>query len=128
MTAFETGTVAVPGATLWYKTWGSGPVVLMLQGGSADADGGDTIAPFLADHFKLIAYDRRGLARSSIDNPEAPLQLQTHGEDVHHLLAALSSGPALLFGSSIGALVGLDVVTRHPEQVHTLVAHEPPLP
>jgi hypothetical protein len=38
------------------------------------------------------------------------------------------SGPqyAYVLGSSGGALVGLDLVARHPEQVHTLIAHEPP--
>jgi pimeloyl-ACP methyl ester carboxylesterase len=31
-----------------------------------------------------------------------------------------------VFGSSIGALIGLDLIARHPEQVRLLVAHEPP--
>jgi pimeloyl-ACP methyl ester carboxylesterase len=38
----------------------------------------------------------------------------------------LSTEPVYVFSSSGGALVGLDLVTQHPEQVHTLVAHEPP--
>jgi pimeloyl-ACP methyl ester carboxylesterase len=36
-------------------------------------------------------------------------------------------GPAAVFGSSGGATVGLALVTTHPDQVHTLVAHEPPV-
>jgi pimeloyl-ACP methyl ester carboxylesterase len=52
--------------------------------------------------------------------------IATHGDDAHHLLAALTTEPGFVFGSSIGALIGLDLVTRHPEQVHVLVAHEPP--
>jgi pimeloyl-ACP methyl ester carboxylesterase len=31
-----------------------------------------------------------------------------------------------VFGSSIGVLIGLDLVARHPEQVAILIAHEPP--
>jgi pimeloyl-ACP methyl ester carboxylesterase len=34
--------------------------------------------------------------------------------------------PVFAMGSSIGALIGLDLVARHPEQVRTLIAHEPP--
>jgi pimeloyl-ACP methyl ester carboxylesterase len=52
--------------------------------------------------------------------------IATHGDDAHHLLAALTTEPALVFGSSIGGLIGLDLVARYPEQVRVLVAHEPP--
>src|SRR5262249_24776861 len=49
-------------------------------------------------------------------------------DDAHRLLAALASDyePAYVLGSSGGAIIGLDLVARHPEQVHTLIAHEPP--
>ena len=39
----------------------------------------------------------------------------------------LGGGPAYVFGSSGGAMVGLALVTAHPGQVRTLVAHEPPV-
>ena len=42
------------------------------------------------------------------------------------LIAALDAGPVDLFASSGGALNALALVARHPEQVRTLVAHEPP--
>jgi clorobiocin biosynthesis protein CloN7 len=46
---------------------------------------------------------------------------------MHRLLSALGGGPAAVFGSSGGATVGLALVTAHPGQVRTLVAHEPPV-
>jgi clorobiocin/coumermycin A biosynthesis protein CloN7/CouN7 len=46
---------------------------------------------------------------------------------VHRLLSAFGSLPAQVFGSSGGAVVGLALVTAHPGQVGTLVAHEPPV-
>ena len=48
-------------------------------------------------------------------------------DDVHRLLSALGGGPADVLGSSGGALLGLALVTAHPDQLRTLVAHEPPL-
>jgi len=48
-------------------------------------------------------------------------------EDLHRLLSALGGGPADVLGSSGGALVGLALVTAHPDELRTLVAHEPPL-
>ncbi len=47
-------------------------------------------------------------------------------DDAHHLLAALTTGPVLVFGGSLGALLGLDLVAHYSEQVRTLGAHEPP--
>jgi pimeloyl-ACP methyl ester carboxylesterase len=49
-----------------------------------------------------------------------------HSDDASRLLAALTNEPAFVFGSSISALIGLDLVACHPEQVRILVAHEPP--
>src|SRR6266700_3779138 len=42
------------------------------------------------------------------------------------LLAAVTSDPALVLGTSLGAVLGLDLISRHPGQVRLLVAHEPP--
>jgi len=46
--------------------------------------------------------------------------------DVHRLLVDVGSEPAFVFANSGGAPVGLELVTHHPQQVQTLVAHEPP--
>jgi pimeloyl-ACP methyl ester carboxylesterase len=120
------GTLRVDGATLFYRVRGSGPLLLILPGGDGDADTIDALRSQLVDHYTVVAYDRRGISRSTIDAPAAHLTVATHGEDAHHLLAALTEEPAFLFGSSIGALIGLDLVARHPGQVRRLVAHEPP--
>ena len=42
-------------------------------------------------------------------------------------MADLDAGPVDLFASSGGAVNALALVAKHPEQVRTLVAHEPPL-
>jgi pimeloyl-ACP methyl ester carboxylesterase len=116
----------VPGANLYYKIEGSGPLLLLLQGGDGDADATDAIVGHLADRYAVLTYDRRGLSRSTIDDPTAPLELSTHTEDASRLLSSLTEAPVRVFGASIGALLGLDLITRHPEQVLLLLAHEPP--
>jgi pimeloyl-ACP methyl ester carboxylesterase len=100
----------------------------LLQGGDGDAEGMDSLANHLVDRYTVVSYDRRGLSRSKLDDPAEALSLQTHGDDAHRLLAALTTEPALAFGGSLGALLGLDLLARHPEQVRTLVVHEPPAP
>jgi pimeloyl-ACP methyl ester carboxylesterase len=118
--------LAVPGATLYYKMQGHGPLLLMLQGGDGDADGTDALTSHVIDHYTVLSYDRRGLSRSPVDDPSAPVDLSTHCDDAARLLAAVTDEPALVFGTSIGALLGLDLVSRHPESVGLLVSHEPP--
>jgi pimeloyl-ACP methyl ester carboxylesterase len=105
---------------------GSGPLLLILPGGDGDADSADALRNQLADRYTVLTYDRRGISRSKIDAPGESLTLATHSDDAHRLLAALTNQPVFVFGSSIGALIGLDLVARHSEQVSILVAHEPP--
>jgi pimeloyl-ACP methyl ester carboxylesterase len=66
------------------------------------------------------------LSRSTIEAADENLTLATHSDDAHLLLAGLTNESAFVFGSSISALIGLDLIVRHPRQVRVLVAHEPP--
>jgi pimeloyl-ACP methyl ester carboxylesterase len=50
-----------------------------------------------------------------------------HADDLHRLIQAIGGGPVDLFASSGGAVNALALVSKHPEDVRTLVAHEPPL-
>lgn len=127
MSIAKTGELAVPGASLYYQMRGAGPLLLVLQGGAADASGFDGISNHLLDRYTILTYDRRGLSRSTLDEGAAAPRIETHGDDAHRLLAALASEPALVTGCSIGALIALELVARHPEQVRMLVAHEPPV-
>jgi pimeloyl-ACP methyl ester carboxylesterase len=105
---------------------GSGAWLLILPGGDGDADTADTLCNELGDRYAVATYDRRGMSRSNIDAPGESLTIATHSDDAHRLLAALTDQPVFVFGSSIGALIGLDLVARHPEQIAILIAHEPP--
>jgi len=120
-------TLKVPGATLYHELRGSGPVLLMIPGGPADATVFTPIASLLADRYAVVTYDTRGNSRSRLDGPPEDQRMEVHSNDAHRLLAALGTEPAYVLGSSSGATVGLDLVARHPEQVQALVAHEPPI-
>jgi len=120
--------VRVPGATIHYQVRGAGPVLLIVMGGGGDADAGRGIAEPLSDRFTVVTYDRRGLSRSTLDDPDERPTIRTHSDAAPRLLAEITDEPARVFGTSLGALIALDLVARHPEQVSVLVAHEPPLP
>jgi pimeloyl-ACP methyl ester carboxylesterase len=123
----KTHTLKVPGATLYYETRGSGPVLLMIMGGFGDAGGFEEVASFLANNYTVVTYDPRGNSRSPLDGPAEDQQIAVHSEDARRLLETVSSKPVAVFGTSSGAIVGLDLIARHPTLVSRLVVHEPPL-
>jgi pimeloyl-ACP methyl ester carboxylesterase len=128
-TQYETKTLKVPGASLYYEVRGSGPVLLMMPGGPADAASFHPIAGHLASHYTVVTYDPRGLSHSRLDGPlEGDKIVEIFADDVHHLLAAVTKEKANIFASSGGAVIALELAARHPEQIKTLVAHEPPAP
>lgn len=119
-------TLDVPGARLYYEVRGQGPVLMMI-GLPMDSGGFAGLASALADRYTTVTYDPRGFGRSTIDDPDEDADPELVADDISRLLATVGAGPALIFGSSGGATTGLALVSAHPEQVRTLVAHEPPL-
>src|SRR5258705_7109479 len=83
------GTLAVPGASLYYQVRGAGPTLLLMSGGHGDANSFDGMASTLAEHFTVVSYDRRGYARSPLADPTAPQIVATHGDDAAALLRAV---------------------------------------
>ena len=121
-----THTLDVPGARLYYERRGTGPLLLLI-GSPMDSTGFAGLASALADDYTVVTYDPRGIGNSSRQDLGRDVTPEQQADDVHRLLAALGRGPAYVFGSSGGAVVGLALVTAHLGQVRTLVAHEPPV-
>jgi clorobiocin biosynthesis protein CloN7 len=119
-------TLDVPGARLYYERRGTGSLLLLI-GSPMDSAGFSGLAGALAGHYMVVTYDPRGIGNSSREDATADVTPGQQADDVHRLLSALGGEPAHVFGSSGGAVVGLALVTAHPDQVRTLVAHEPPV-
>lgn len=117
----------VPGAVLHYEVRGAGPVLLLIPGSNGDAGFYEGLATALADRYTVVTYDRRGFSRSPLAEPFGSEWSQVHADDARRLLAAVADEPALVFGSSAGAIIGLDLLSQQPALVRGLVAHEPPL-
>jgi pimeloyl-ACP methyl ester carboxylesterase len=129
MTEPTTHTLDVPGAVLTYDVRPSGSAgapALVLIGSPMGAAGFGTLAGHFADRT-VVTYDPRGVERSRRTDGATLSTPEEHADDVHRLIAALGAGPVDLFASSGGAVNALALVARHPEQVGTLVAHEPPV-
>jgi pimeloyl-ACP methyl ester carboxylesterase len=128
MTEPKTYTLDVPGAVLTYdvrSNEASTEPVLLIIGSPMGASGFVTLAGHFGDRT-VVTYDPRGAERSRRADSTAQITPDEHADDLHRLIEALDAGPVDIFASSGGAVNALVLVAAHPDQVRTLVAHEPP--
>ncbi|WP_136054537.1 alpha/beta hydrolase [Microbacterium sp. K24] len=124
-------TLELPDVDLVYDVHGPLPTAdgrppLLMIGQPMDASGFRDQVRLFEDRT-VITYDPRGLGRSVRKDGGVTNEPQTQAEDLHALIEALGAGPVDLFGSSGGAVTALALVAAHPDDVVTLVAHEPPI-
>jgi pimeloyl-ACP methyl ester carboxylesterase len=123
-----THTLDVPGAVLTYdvrRNESSTHPVLLMIGSPMGAAGFGALSEHFTDRT-VVTYDPRMSDRSKRTDGATQTTVEEQADDVHRLISALDAGPVDLFASSGGAVNALDLVAKHPEQVRTLVAHEPP--
>jgi pimeloyl-ACP methyl ester carboxylesterase len=75
----------------------------------------------------VVTYDPRGLGRSVRRDGRVDHAPTVQADDVHAVIEALGAGPVEMFASSGGAVTALALMAAYPDDVTTLVAHEPPL-
>ncbi|NEC18344.1 alpha/beta fold hydrolase [Streptomyces parvus] len=127
----ETYTLTTADAGLVYDVRGPLPTAdgrppLFLIGHPMDASGFVALAARFPDRT-VVTYDPRGLGRSTRDDGRVDYTPETLADDVHAVITKLGAGPVEMFASSGGAVTALALVARHPGDMTTLVAHEPPL-
>lgn len=116
----------VPGARLHHEVRGSGPL-LALIGSPMDADSFAVLADLLAVDHTVLTADPRGIHRSPLDDREQDSTPELRADDLARLLVHLDAGPAVVFGSSGGAVTALALAQSRPELLRAVIAHEPPI-
>jgi pimeloyl-ACP methyl ester carboxylesterase len=99
---------------------------LFMIGQPMDASGFDTLASLFPDRT-VVTYDPRGLGRSTRKDGRVENVPEDQAQDVHAVIETLDAGPVEIFASSGGAVTALALVAAYPNDVITLVAHEPPI-
>ncbi|MFF3286492.1 alpha/beta fold hydrolase [Streptomyces sp. NPDC003023] len=131
MSELETRTLETAGATIRYdirsatNDEGADAPVLFLVGSPMDASGFATLASHFTDRT-VVTYDPRGAGRSVRTDGAAETVPEEHADDLRRVVEDLGAGAVDMFASSGGAVNALALAARHPELLHTLVAHEPP--
>ncbi len=111
---------------LYREVRGSGPVALCVPG--TPGDGGQFAALASAiNGYTVVTYDRRGTSRSPCPKGWPVTSVAEQADDAAGILQRVTSEPALVYGTSNGAMVALELALRHPERVSTVLLHEMPL-
>ncbi|HEV3355155.1 MAG TPA: alpha/beta hydrolase [Pseudonocardiaceae bacterium] len=119
-------TLRIPDGELYYELRGSGPLVVLV-GAPMDARPFTGVAELLATDHLVLTTDPRGINRSRLDDPDTDATLDLRADDLARLIRHVDAGPAVVLGSSGGAVSVLALTQAHPDLVHTVIAHEPPL-
>jgi pimeloyl-ACP methyl ester carboxylesterase len=118
--------IKTDGATLYVRTGGKGPAVVMLHG---FADTGDMWAPLaraLIKNHTVIVPDLRGMGYSSY--PPSGYDKKTQGADIAAVMDKLGIQKADLVTHDIGNMVGYALAAQYPDRITKWVVIDAPLP
>ena len=118
--AAQSGFASVDGARIWYAEFGSGPPVVLVHGGLANANYWGRQVRALLPFYRVIVLDSRCHGRSTCGH--ATLGYDRMAADVLALADQLHVPRFALVGWSDGAIVGLDIAIHHPERLTKLFA------
>ncbi|HZY62380.1 MAG TPA: alpha/beta hydrolase [Edaphobacter sp.] len=117
------------GTTIYYKDWGTGPVVTFSHGWPLNSDAWDGQLHFLAEKgFRVIAHDRRGHGRSS--QAWSGNDMNGYADDLAALIEALDLKDVTLVGHSTGGGEVARYIGRHGTKrvaAAVLIAAVPPI-
>ena len=100
------------GTQLYFKDWGTGPVVVLSHGWPLSSDSWESQMFFLASHgYRVIAHDRRGHGRSS--QPWHGNDMDHYADDLAQLLDHLDVTDIAIFGFSTGGGEVARYIGRH---------------
>ena len=118
----HSGYLAVDGIRLWYGELGSGPPVVLIEGGLDTSDDWGYLAPFLAAHgYRAVLFDSRCQGRSTCDGTRITYRLMAR--DTEGLMRALHIRRAAIVGYSDGGIIGLEMAIHDPRRVVSVFAY-----
>jgi len=104
---------------VYFDRAGTGTPLLAISGSRGDLRRKPNLLESpLTEAFDVLAYDQRGLGRTS--KPNKPYVMADYADDAAALLDAFGWKRVRVVGVSFGGMVALELVLRHPERVTRL--------
>ena len=111
------------GANLHYRTFGSGPPVVIINGGPGmSSEGFAKLAQNLANGYQTIIYDQRGTGQSTVEPMDAStITIDLMVRDLEALRTHLNLEEWVVLGHSFGGILASYYATRHPEVIRGMI-------
>jgi 3-oxoadipate enol-lactonase len=103
----------------WESTGAGEAPVLLIMGLGMTATGWWRTVPVLAERFRVLAFDNRGVGRSG--RPPGPYTVSQMADDAVGVLDAAGEASANVYGISLGGMIAQELALRHPDRVRRLV-------
>ncbi len=114
---------------IWFEVHGSGePTILLIPGWGLPLQSWKAQIPYLARHFRVIAFDPRGTGRSDRPVGTAPYALSEHVADALAVMDAADARSVVILAKSRGAQTALSLAANHPGKVDALILGAPFVP
>ena len=102
-----------------YEELGSGDPVLFVQGLGYDRNGFGPLPRLLAEDFRVILFDNRGVGDSDV--PEGPYSVPLLAGDAVAVLDTAGVETAHVLGISLGGFIAQELALTHPGRLRKLV-------
>jgi proline iminopeptidase len=118
--------IPVGDASLYARTIGQGPPIVVLHGGP-DFDHAYLLPELdrLADAYRLVYYDQRGRGSSAENVEPAGVTLASELEDLDTVRGHFGLDAPMLLGHSWGTVLAMEYAIRHPARVSALILMNP---
>jgi pimeloyl-ACP methyl ester carboxylesterase len=111
--------IVLHGHRVFYRSAGSGPVVVLVHGITSTSATWSNVLPYLAERFTIIAPDLLGHGESA--KPRGDYSLGAYASGIRDLLSALGHERATFVGHSLGGGVAMQLAYQFPEHCERLV-------
>jgi len=107
------------GVSIAYEETGAGEPLLFIHGLAYDRRGWGPLPRILAEDFRVVLVDNRGVGDSDV--PEGPYTVQQLAADAVAVLDDAGIESTHIFGVSLGGFIAQEIALTHPERVRRLV-------
>jgi len=103
----------------YYEIHGNGRPLILIAGLASDSQSWQPILRGLAEYFKVVIFDNRGIGRTQY--PQDSFQISTLALDAVCLLDELVIERADILGHSMGGYIAQEIAIEYPERVNRLI-------
>lgn len=107
------------GTKLYWEEHGGGEPLLLIMGLGVTLEGWNRLGPPLAERYRTILFDNRGVGRSDV--PPGPYPITTMADDAAAVLDAADVERAHVLGLSMGGMIAQEFALRFPARVRSLI-------